>query len=104
MRHRSRPEAPATGTILGLVPENRRRRFRQAIRHLAYVQVNSTSVGVVRDVSEFGIATQAVSSLQENQPVNLRLDLPSPRLRFESDGRVAWNSPSGEAGIEFTNL
>ena len=104
MRHRPKPEAPATGTILGLVAENRRRSPRHAIRHLAYLQVDGTSVGVVRDISEFGIATQAVASIQENQPVRLRLDLPSPRLRVEAEGRVAWTSASGEAGIEFTNL
>lgn len=104
MKYRSRPEAPATGTILGLAPENRRRGVRHAVRNLAYVQVDGTSAGVLRDVSEFGIATQAVSSVQQDQAVRLRLDLPAPRLRVEAEGRVAWTNASGEAGIEFTNL
>jgi len=104
MRHWPRPEAPATGTILGLVPENRRRSVRHAIRNLAYVQVDGTGVGVVRDVSEFGIATQAVTSIEQDQAVRLRLDLPSPRLRVEAEARVAWTNAAGEAGIEFTNL
>ncbi len=104
MRYRPRPEAPATGTILGLVPENRRRSVRHAVRNLAYVQLDGTSVGVVRDVSEFGIATQAVAPVQPDQAVRVRLDLPSPRLRVEAEGRVVWANASGEAGIEFTNL
>jgi len=104
MRHRSRPPAPATGTILGLAAHNRRHHFRQAVRSLAYVKVDSSNGGVVRDVSESGIATQPLSPLQPGQKVQLRIDLPGPNLRLETEGRVAWFDPSGQAGIQFLEL
>lgn len=99
-----RPAAPATGTILGLTPQSRRRHFRQTIRNLAYVKLDSTNGGVLRDVSEVGIATQALTALHPDQRVQLRIDLPNPHLHFEAEGRVAWTDPSGQAGIEFLDL
>jgi len=104
MRRRPKPEAPPTGTILGLVPENRRRFLRCPLRNLAYVQVDGNGVGVLRDISEGGIATQAVSRLTKEQHVTLQIDLPSPKLHLEAQGRVAWTDSSGQSGLEFVNL
>jgi hypothetical protein len=104
MRHRSRSAAPATGTILGLTQQNRRRHFRHTIRRLAYLKVDSTNGGVLRDVSEFGVATQPLAALHLDQRVQLQIDLPGPHLQFAAEGRVVWTDPSGQAGIEFLEL
>jgi hypothetical protein len=104
MRHRSRPVPAPTGTILGLTAQNRRRHYRHSLRNLAYVKLDASNGGVVRDVSEVGIATQALGTLQANQQLRLRIDLPSPQLHLEAEGRVAWIDASGEAGVELVNL
>jgi hypothetical protein len=87
------------------IPERRQRRhFRQRVHSLAYVNVDQGNGGIVRDVSEAGIAIQAVARLHKNQQVFLRFDLLGPRLRIEATGWVAWADATGQAGIEFRAL
>ncbi len=86
-----------------LVQANPRRRRcpRQTLRSLAYVNLDQGNGGIIRDLTESGIAVQAVGALRPEQEVSLRFDLLSPRVRVETRGRVAWADPSGQAGIEF---
>ena len=79
----------------------RRRCPRQTLRSLAYVNLDQGNGGIIRDLTESGIAVQAVGALRAQQEVSLRFDLLSPRVRVETRGRVAWAEPSGQAGIEF---
>jgi hypothetical protein len=78
-----------------------RRHYRQKIQNLAYVNLDHANGGIIRDLSEAGIAIQAVAPLRVNQPVHLRFELLSPRLRVETAGRVAWADSTGQAGVEF---
>jgi hypothetical protein len=68
---------------------------------LAHVKLDSVNGGVLRDISEAGVAVQVLSQLQPDQPVHLQLDLRNPRLRFEAEARVAWTDSLGQAGLEF---
>jgi hypothetical protein len=86
------------------LPQNRRFRYRQKLRTLAHVKLDSENGGVLRDISENGMAVQVLSQLRPDQPVHVRLDLPNPRLRFEAEGRVAWSDSLGQAGLEFIDL
>lgn len=104
MRHRSQPPVPAAGTILGLATQNRRHHIRQAMRSLAYVKLDSANRGVVRDVSESGIAAQTLINLEPGERLQLQIELPGPNLCLETEGRVAWFDPAGQAGIEFVEL
>lgn len=79
------------------------RPYRHKIRNLAYVDLNADR-GILRDLSEFGMAVQSLASLQAEQQVRLRVDLPDPRLRVEAQGRVAWTDAGGQAGVEFLDL
>lgn len=79
----------------------RRRCPRQTLRSLAYVNLDQGNGGIIRDLTESGIAVQAVGALRPQQEVSLRFDLLSPRVRVETRGRVAWAEPGGQAGIEF---
>lgn len=88
----------------GLTPLGRRRHYRHQVQSLAYVNLDKTNGGVIRNLGDTGLALQAVAPVGLNQQVYLRFDLPNPRVRVEATGRVAWIDPVGQAGIEFVLL
>jgi Tfp pilus assembly protein PilZ len=88
----------------GLTPVGRRGHYRHQIQSLAYVNLDQSNGGVLRNLGDSGIAIQAVAPLQVNQQVFLRFDLTNPRVRVEATGRVAWADPVGQAGVEFLTL
>ena len=96
-------ESQATNSGDGLA-QTRRRAHRQKIRTLVQVNLESATGGILRDLSEFGIAVQTVAPFTLNQQIHLRFDLPAPRVRFEATGRVAWTDSWGQAGVEFVDL
>src|SRR5215470_4104215 len=73
----------------GLAPR-RRQHPRYTLRSLAYVKLDQGNGGIVRDLTESGVAIQAVAPLRRGQEVTLRFDLLSPRARVEARGHVAW--------------
>jgi TonB family protein len=86
------------------VPD-RRLHPRRAIRFLAYVSIGEDNGGIVLNISEFGLALQAVGPLTEGHLAHLRFQLPRSRKRGESSGQIAWTSESGkEAGVQFVGL
>jgi Tfp pilus assembly protein PilZ len=92
------PAAPAAA------PYQKRRHFRQKIQSLAYVNLDQANGGIIRNLSEAGIALQAVAPLRANQQVYLRFELLNPRARMEAAGRVAWANAMGQAGVEFLSI
>jgi hypothetical protein len=82
----------------------RRRYPRFPLRSLSYVKLDQANGGIVRDLTESGIAIQAVAPLQPSREVKCSFDLLSPRVRVETTGRVAWSHPSGQGGIEFSAM
>jgi hypothetical protein len=98
----SRPaEAVDTDPKLNL----RRRRYpRHALRSLAYVKLDQMNGGIIRDLTQSGVAIQAVTPLEPGEEVNLRFDLLSPRVRAETRGRVAWSDANGQGGVQFVDL
>jgi hypothetical protein len=86
------------------VPRNSRRPYRQKIRSLAHINLDATDGAVLRGLSEFGIAMQTVTPLAPDQQVQLRFELPSPRVRIEAAGRIAWTDSWGQAGVQFVDL
>ncbi|HXZ42690.1 MAG TPA: PilZ domain-containing protein [Terriglobales bacterium] len=93
-----------SSAIVEPVPQNRRLRYRQKLRTLAYLKLDSGNGGVIRDVSETGIAVQLLTPLRADEQVHVGLELPNPRLRFEAEARVAWTDSLGQAGLEFSDL
>jgi PilZ domain len=85
-------------------PRNSRRPYRQKIRSLAHINLDATNGAILRDLSEFGIAMQTVTPLTPDQQVQLRFDLPAPRVRIEAAGRIAWTDSWGQAGVQFVDL
>ncbi|PYV84086.1 MAG: hypothetical protein DMG93_06120 [Acidobacteria bacterium] len=86
-----------------IVPR-RRQHPRYTLRSLAYVKLDQGNGGIVRDLTESGIAIQAVAPMQLGQEINLRFDLLSPRVRVETRGHVAWADSNGQSGIQFDPL
>jgi PilZ domain len=82
----------------------RRSRPRYTLRSLAYVKLDNANGGIVRDLTERGIALQAVTPLGVGDQHTLRFDLLSPRVRVEVRGRVVWADASGQAGVLFTDV
>jgi Tfp pilus assembly protein PilZ len=89
------------GSAAAVAPHRKRRYYRQQVSSLLYVNVNQGNGGIIRDLSETGIAVQAVTPLQLNEQVQLRFELLNPRVRVETNGRVAWADSTGQAGVEF---
>jgi len=80
------------------------RRYRHGIHRLAYVNLDHANGGIIRNLSETGIALQTVAPLYVNQQIRVRFELMSPRVRVEALGRVGWADSFGQAGLQFLNL
>jgi PilZ domain len=91
-------------TYSGVLDQKTNRRVRHKINILIYVTLDQGNGGIIRDLSEYGVAVQAVGALRVHQHVHLRFDLPSTRVRVDAIGHVAWADTSGRAGIEFTQI
>lgn len=95
---------PEAVTVEANVCPRRRRYPRQTLGSLAYVKLDQANGGIIRDLTESGMAIQAVGRLQAGQELDLRFDLISPKVRVDARGRVAWADVSGQAGIEFMGV
>jgi PilZ domain len=84
--------------------QNRRSRHRHKLRTLSHIKLDSSSGGILRDISERGAALQVLSRLPLDQVIHLQFDLANPRLRFEVEARVVWSDSLGQAGLVFVNL
>jgi len=89
---------------VGLATRPPRRHYRHPIHTLAYLSLDHTNGGIIRNLGETGVAIQSVAPVSANQQVFLRFELANPRLRVAATGRVAWTDSLGQAGIEFLAL
>jgi PilZ domain len=89
----------------GLSPARQPRvRHRHELRALTYVMLDQANGGILRNLTREGVAVQAVAAVPVGQKVRVRFELPSPRLRVESQGEVLWSRSSGQCGIRFVDL
>lgn len=94
---------PAPG-LTAVLDQKTSRRVRHKINTLMYVTLDQGNGGIIRDLSEYGVAVQAVGALRIHQHIHLRFDLPNTRIRVDAIGYVAWANASGRAGIHFTQI
>src|ERR1700690_3994895 len=90
--------------LVDAVRRNPRRPYRQKIRTLSQVNLDASHGAILRDINEFGIAMQTVTPLAPDQEVHLRFELPAPRARIETMGRIPWTDSWGQAGVQFLDL
>jgi len=83
----------------------RRRLPRLRLPSLAYVDVDSDNGGILLNLSESGLAMQAVAPFAGLTRVTLRIQPPRPRMRIDLHAEIAWLSESKkEAGLQFLEL
>jgi len=104
MAARSDMVACADGAVENSTGPGPRRHHRFAIRTLTYVNMDAGNGGVLRDISESGLAVQAAAPVSRNQELHVRFELTNPRARFDVDGKVVWTDCLGQAGVEFVAL
>lgn len=84
---------------------DRRAYTRRRISSLAYADLGMENGGIVLDLSEGGMAVQAVVALAGDNLPRIRFQLPDHIGWIETPGRMAWQSESKrDGGIEFTGL
>lgn len=87
-----------------LAPTPIKRAYRHPICTVAYVRIDHANGGIIRNLSDTGMAIQAVARLHAEQVVHLRFELMRPRAKFELVGQVTWADAQGQAGVQFTDL
>jgi hypothetical protein len=100
----SAPVASGAGVRRARIAQKPRQHYRHLVSPLAYVRIDHANGGIIRDLSESGMAIQAVAPLRTDQVVHLRFDLLRPRVRIETSARVMWAESSGQAGLTFLDL
>lgn len=97
--------SPSLAPRIGLLTSSLRHRcVRHKMNMVLYVNLDQGNGGIISDLSEYGVAVQAVAPLRIHQHVLLRFDLPHARSRVEVVGQVVWATTSGKAGIQFTQI
>src|ERR1700722_19533432 len=97
------PEQFHTEDAVGI--SNRRGFARQKVRSLSYIDLGDGNGGIVLNLSEGGLALQAVTSVMDDHLPRVRFQLSESRNWLETSGRITWTSESRKvAGIEFVNL
>jgi TonB family protein len=84
---------------------DRRGCLRQPIRTLAYVELDEGNGGIILNISEGGLAVQAVTSLMDDALPGVRFQLAATERWIEANARITWTSQSRKlAGLEFISL
>src|SRR5271165_160198 len=84
---------------------DRRVHARHQVRSLAYVELGAGNGGIVLNVSEGGIAVQAVMHLMSDELPCVRVQLAHSREKIEAKGRISWTGGLRKtAGVEFVDL
>ncbi len=75
---------------------------RWQVHSLAYIELSDENAGLILNISENGIAVQAVQVLTSERFPRMRFRLPRTENLIETAGRLVWQIRSKkEAGIEF---
>jgi PilZ domain-containing protein len=89
---------------VGFAARKARVHYRHGLRMLTYVTLDQANGGIIRDLSDKGVAIQAVAAPQLHQILRLRFELRHPSVRVDVHGEVAWATPSGQCGVRFVDL
>ncbi len=86
-------------------PEGRRAKVRQPLGSLAYLDIAPDNGGIILNLSEDGLALQAVSPLYDQKQLQLVIQLPRSEKRVETAAEIVWLGPSNrQAGVRFSNM
>ncbi len=89
-------------TSNSVAPLERRLHARQRINSIVYVDIGLDNGGIVLNLSEEGLAFQAVGPLGKQGELRIRIKLPSSKERIELPAQIAWVSNTNrQAGVRF---
>jgi GAF domain-containing protein/PilZ domain-containing protein len=83
---------------------DRRHCLRQKVNTPAFASFDGVTGGMILDLSEDGMAMQALAPLEPNSRMALHISLGEPAAHLETTGYVAWADALGRAGIRFSDL
>src|SRR6185437_1936145 len=86
-----------------LAPD-RRHSLRQRVNTPAFASFDGVTGGMILDLSEEGMAMQALAPLEVHSRVPLHISLGEPAVYLETTGYVAWADALGRAGVRFSDL
>lgn len=99
------PVARTIRAMKGLIFRMGRRSVRVQVQTLAFVEMNSLSEqAIILDLSEGGMAIQALAPVEASKVLQLRFDLPGTKKRLQVSGEITWADASGRAGIRFVDV
>lgn len=89
----------------GVALADRRAYTRQLVQSLAYVELGDGNGGVVLNVSEGGMAVQAMMSIFDDELPCVRLQLSHSKQGFEAKARIVWSDDHRKlVGLKFIGL
>jgi hypothetical protein len=88
----------------GFAERKARGHYRHGLRTLTYVTLDQANGGILHNLSDKGVAIQAVAPLKPRQTVRLRFELRHPNVRVDARGEVTWATSSGQCGVRFVDL
>jgi CheY-like chemotaxis protein len=101
------PEAAGRSlrAVKGLLTRIARRSARLTVHTLAYVTMDGLrDRGIILDISEGGMAIQALDTVEASRGIQLDFELPGSPLRITASGEIAWADASGRAGVRFVDI
>ena len=82
----------------------RRHCLRQKVNTPAFASFDGVTGGMILDLSEEGMAMQALAPVEAHSQLALKISLGEPAAYLETTGYVAWADALGRAGVRFSDL
>ncbi|HEV8523214.1 MAG TPA: PilZ domain-containing protein [Terriglobales bacterium] len=101
------PEAAGRSlrAVKGLLNRIARRSARLMVHTLAFVTMDGMrDRGFILDISQGGMAIQALDAVEASRAIQLDFELPGSPLRIVASGEIAWADVSGRAGVRFVSI
>ena len=97
--------ARSVRAMKGLIFRMGRRSVRVVVPSLVYTSIDGRKdQAIILDVSEGGLAVQAVEPIEASRPLKIGFRLPDSARAIEATAEVAWADASGRAGIRFLDM
>jgi CheY-like chemotaxis protein len=97
--------ARSVRAMKGLIFRMGRRSVRVVVPSLVYASIDGQEdQAIVLDVSEGGLAVQALEPIEASRSLTVGLRLPGTGQAIEATAEIAWADASGRAGIRFLDM
>jgi hypothetical protein len=83
---------------------NRRRASRIDVEPLIYLTKGTNAPGFILNLSEDGIAIQAMEVLRQGERIQFQFLLPKAQAEISGIADIVWCDSTGRAGLKFSSL